>query len=67
VTDQNGRYTLKGIDPGDYKLFAWEDIEPGAWDDPEYLKPFESRGQKVTIPENGRENIALDAIPVKSQ
>ena len=26
-TDQHGRFTLKNLEPGDYKLFAWEDVE----------------------------------------
>ena len=29
TADQNGHFTLQNIDPGDYKLFAWEDVEAG--------------------------------------
>src|SRR5262249_51827842 len=29
----NGRFTMRGITPGDYKLFAWEDIEPFSYFD----------------------------------
>jgi hypothetical protein len=66
TTDQYGRYTVKNIDPGDYKLFAWEDVESGAWSDPDFLKPLESRGHSVTIRENSRENAQLDLIPTES-
>src|SRR5712692_2940455 len=31
TTDQYGRFTIKGIAPGGYKLFAWEDVEEGAY------------------------------------
>jgi len=37
-TDQYGRFTIKGIAPGRYKLFAWEDVEEGAYQDPEFIK-----------------------------
>jgi protocatechuate 3,4-dioxygenase beta subunit len=67
ATDQYGRYTLKNLDPGDYKLFAWEDVEPGAWSDPDFLKPLESRGHSVTIRENSRENAQLDLIPAETE
>jgi len=28
-TDQSGRFSLKGLEPNDYTVYAWEDIEPG--------------------------------------
>jgi hypothetical protein len=31
VADQYGHFEIKGVPPGDYKVFAWEDVEPGAW------------------------------------
>ncbi len=37
------------IRPGVYKLIAWDDTEPGAWDDPDFRKPYESRATEVTI------------------
>jgi hypothetical protein len=62
TTDQNGRYMLKGLTPGDYKMFAWEDIEPGAYQDPDFLKPYESSGKSITIRENSREVIDLTVL-----
>jgi hypothetical protein len=40
TTDQNGQFSVRGIAPGDYKLFAWEGIEEGAHQDPEFLPPL---------------------------
>jgi hypothetical protein len=62
TTDQYGRFRLRGIAPGDYKLFAWEDVEPGEWQDPDFLKRFESRGESFSINENGHENAQLKLI-----
>lgn len=65
TTDQNGRYLLRGIAPGDYKLFSWEDVEPSASQDPEFLRPFEDRGESVSVEANDQKTMDLVAIPNK--
>ena len=65
TADQSGRFTLKNLSPGDYKLYAWEDVENGAWLDPEFLQPVESKGKAVTVREGSRETVDLKAIPVQ--
>ena len=65
TTDQNGHYTIKGIAPGEYKLYAWDDIEPGAYMDPDFLKPFESAGEAITIREDSHESKTLTLIPAE--
>ena len=65
TTDQYGRYTIKTIVPGEYKLFAWEDMEPGEYMDPEFLKPVEERGSAISIHEGSREVSDLKLIPAK--
>jgi len=54
ATDDVGRYQLNGVAPGDYKLFAWERVEEGAWQDPQFLKLFEALGSAVRISEGSR-------------
>ncbi|MGA2738946.1 MAG: carboxypeptidase regulatory-like domain-containing protein [Bryobacteraceae bacterium] len=65
TTDQYGKFTLKNIDPGDYKLYAWDDVEPGAYMDTDFVKPFESQGVTMSIHENGRESAQLKLIPAE--
>jgi protocatechuate 3,4-dioxygenase beta subunit len=48
-TDQYGRFDLRGIAPGDYLLLSWDEVEEGAWGDPEFLKPFEEKAEKISI------------------
>ncbi len=62
--DATGHFSLAGIAPGEYKLFAWEQIDDGAYQDPEFLKPYENQGQAVTIREGSRETAQLKVIPV---
>jgi hypothetical protein len=62
TTDTTGKFALKGIAPGNYKLFAWELIAPNAWYDADILKLFDSRGEDVSIQEGDRQNKSLKVI-----
>jgi hypothetical protein len=63
ATDTAGAFRFQGIPPGDYELFAWENVETGAWQDPNFIRPYEGRGKKVLINENADENLELTVIP----
>ncbi|HYW45228.1 MAG TPA: carboxypeptidase-like regulatory domain-containing protein [Bryobacteraceae bacterium] len=65
ITSSNasGSFTFRSLVPGEYKVFAFEDVEPGAWFDPDFLKPLEDKGQAVTIRESGRESVQVTLIP----
>ncbi|MDQ6700720.1 MAG: carboxypeptidase regulatory-like domain-containing protein [Acidobacteriota bacterium] len=62
TADQAGKFKLAGIAPGDYKVFAWEDIESGAYLDSEFIKAVEERGQAFSIKENAHESAQLKLI-----
>jgi len=63
VTDQFGRFAIRGVVPGDYKLFAWGDIEPGIYHDPNFLEPYEAIGVAVHVADNGTVTANLKVIP----
>ncbi|HEY4904371.1 MAG TPA: carboxypeptidase regulatory-like domain-containing protein [Candidatus Sulfotelmatobacter sp.] len=63
MTDQSGRFSMKSIVPGDYKVFAFEDLERGASLNPDFLQPFEDRSRSVHLQEGGDLNLRLEAIP----
>lgn len=60
--DLNGLFDLKGLAPGDYKVFSWEDLGDGIVTDPDFRKSFESKAAAVTLAEKGRENVELTVI-----
>lgn len=62
TTDQYGNFTLRGIRPGDYKIFAWEKIEPGAYQDPNFLRRYEDQGIAVRIEDGSRQTLQLALI-----
>lgn len=63
AADQNGRFIITGIAPGEYRLAAFEDVGMGAAQDGEYLKQFERSAQTLSAKENGKETKTLKAIP----
>lgn len=52
--DQSGKFSLQGIAPGEYRLFAFDDVEFGAYMDPDWLKPYESEGERISVGEGGK-------------
>jgi hypothetical protein len=64
-TDESGHVHFDGVAPGDYKVFAWEDVESGAWQNPDFLGSYERRGTAVRIRERATENVAVTLLPPK--
>jgi protocatechuate 3,4-dioxygenase beta subunit len=64
-TDESGRVRFDGIVPGDYKVFAWEDVESGAWQNPDFLSSYERRATTVRIREHATESIAVTLLDPK--
>jgi hypothetical protein len=65
-TDQYGHFELRGVPPGEYKVFSWEEVEADAWQDPEFLKPFEVEGERVNLNDDDQIKVKITAIRVKS-
>jgi protocatechuate 3,4-dioxygenase beta subunit len=70
-TDQSGGFRLSNLAPGEYRIVAWEDIEPGLAQDPDFRKRFESQAASVTLRDNSHDTaevklIAKDAIEAEA-
>jgi hypothetical protein len=63
VSDQRGRFTLRGLPPGDYTLFAWESVDGEAFYNSEFLKSYEGQGRALHVNEGDHANVQLKAIP----
>jgi hypothetical protein len=57
-TDDSGNFRMQGITPGNYKLFAWGNVEDQSWLDPEFMQLFEDRGAPIRI--NAGDHVKAD-------
>jgi hypothetical protein len=64
TTDQNGRFTLQGLAPGEYRIYAWDSYLPMSELDAEQLKPFEKLSAAVELKEEAREQVELKLASV---
>ncbi len=63
VADQGGHFTLHGLAPGNYTLFAWESVEGEAYYDPEFVKLYEGQGSTLRLSEGDHKSVPLQLIP----
>ncbi len=62
-TDQAGRFTIRGITPGAYKVFAWEALEENAYFDSDLMQRFEAYGTPVRVSESDELPTEVKLIP----
>jgi hypothetical protein len=67
TTDQYGRYELRGLAPGKYLLFAWDGVERGEWEDPEFLKSNAAKAVTVEVSDSDTKSADLQLIQLKRQ
>jgi hypothetical protein len=63
TSDGTGKFEIRGIAPGTYKLFGWESVPAGAWQDPEFIRDSEANGKTVVITEGSRQQVRITAFP----
>ena len=63
VTDDSGKFTMRGVAPGNYTVFAWQDIVTGAWQNAEFLVKYRSQGKAVSATPQGTVDLKLELIP----
>jgi hypothetical protein len=62
TSDQDGKFTIKSLAPGDYKLYAFEESQPEIAQDLAQIKPFESKAVKVKVSESSTERAELKVL-----
>jgi hypothetical protein len=63
TTDGAGNFRFDKVPPGDYKIFAWTEVDNGSWYDTEFMRNYESRGSAVRVREDSREYVRIEPIP----
>ena len=63
TSDASGRFVIRGVPPGDYKLFAWESISPFAYQNSAFMARHEERGRVVHVGQGGTSSAEVTIIP----
>ncbi len=62
VADQDGRFTIRGLAPGDYRVYAFEEAPAGLARDPGIATPYERHSVKIDLDEGESKRVELKAI-----
>jgi hypothetical protein len=65
LTDTSGHFQLRGLPPGDYKIFAWEDADKDAIMDLDFVRGYEEKGTRIEIADGDKRSIELNVIPAR--
>ena len=60
--DQQGRYQIQGLPPGEYLAVAVDYVEDGVWNDAEYLDSIRRHGQRLTLGEAESRSLSLKPV-----
>lgn len=61
--DVKGKFSLRGIPPGSYKLFAFEDAETEILNQPDLLKNYQQSSQSIKVEETGKYTLEIKPVP----
>jgi hypothetical protein len=60
--DQEGKYEIRGLPPGEYLAVAIDYVQEGLWNDPQYLESIRRYAQKLTLREGDTHVISLKLV-----
>ena len=66
-TDQYGHFVFRGVPPGSYRAFAWQDVDYWSYTDPDFLKPFEQKAKAFSISEGEKKTLQLTLLPAATE
>jgi protocatechuate 3,4-dioxygenase beta subunit len=59
---QDGRFAFRSVPPGRYRIYAWEEVERGAWFDPDFMDRFVNAGESVMLQSKGSETVSVKLL-----
>jgi len=57
--DQEGRFKISGLPPGEYYIVAVDRLEPGQSSDPEFLERVRTKASSLSLREGDTKNVDL--------
>jgi hypothetical protein len=63
MSSADGKFSIAGIPPGSYKLFAWDAIEPNAWMNAEFMLNYEDFGTPLMVGASEKISAQIRVLP----
>jgi len=63
-SDASGKFEIRGLPPGDYKVFAWEDIDKAAIIDQDFIRLHENQGTTIHVDEGAKVGVEVAVISI---
>jgi hypothetical protein len=64
TVDDAGTFQFRGLPPGQYNVYAWVDVENGAWFSPAFLGNYDSYRRSLPVADGQKQNVEIVAAPV---
>jgi protocatechuate 3,4-dioxygenase beta subunit len=64
-TDEHGHFVARGLNPGSYIVLAFEELQEDTRQ-PEFLKMYAGKGEKVELEEGARKLVSVKIIPAET-
>lgn len=64
-SNAEGKFTITGIAPGRYRLYAWDEPQADLLSDPGFLKSFENKAVALTVQEGERKEAVVPVSKVE--
>jgi hypothetical protein len=61
-SDASGKFVVRGLAPGGYRIFAFQSIAGGEYYNSRFLSKYESRGRSITVSQGGTATETLTVI-----
>jgi hypothetical protein len=66
TSDQHGHFRLHGLNPGEYTILAFEELDDD-YHDPDFIKAHQTQGETVKIEEGGSKSVQVKVIPAAEE
>jgi hypothetical protein len=63
TADSAGNFVIRGVVPGEYKLFSWDYMPPGAVSNEAFLQKYEEKGIAISLAAGAKITQKVTAIP----
>jgi hypothetical protein len=62
-SDQDGTFTIGGLEPGEYSVAAWDEMEPTLTQVPAFRAAFASQAERAKVDEGAQVSVTVKMIP----